>query len=245
MHMHFCPPARSGVATRHRANDREGNHPACTSPAFGRGRLGTPGRAAKLYPCAARGAGPLGLLLFQRIVIGGRFAVNGVLGNLCQIHSEISYGEASLPKRGLKTSGAKAEPEEMSLQVAAYLGNLKAMEVLIAAGADVNAVDGSGGTALHRAVRGQKLPMVAFLLESGAKPDGILARYKTPLHYAAERGGIDILQLLLDHNANINAVDEFGWTPLYYAEANGHAPAARLLRQRGAKDRQVPSSERP
>ena len=60
MHMHFCPPARSGVATRHRANDREEDHPACTSPAFGRGRLGTPGQAAQLYPCAARGAEPLG-----------------------------------------------------------------------------------------------------------------------------------------------------------------------------------------
>jgi ankyrin repeat protein len=164
---------------------------------------------------------------------------------LCQIHSEISFREASLRKKGQKAPAAKAEPEEMSLQVAAYLGSLKAVEVLIAAGADVNAVDGSGGTALHRAVRGQKLPMVAFLLESGAKPDGVLARYKTPLHYAAERGGIDILQLLLDHNANINAVDEFGWTPLYYAEANGHAPAARLLRQRGAKDRQVTPAERP
>ena len=64
MHMHFCPPARSGVATRHRANDREGNHPACTSPAFGRGRLGTPGQAAKLYPCAARGAATLSALFF-------------------------------------------------------------------------------------------------------------------------------------------------------------------------------------
>jgi ankyrin repeat protein len=150
-----------------------------------------------------------------------------------------------LPERLLKIPGARAEPEEMSLQVAAYLGSLKVAEALIAAGADVNAVDGSGGTALHHAVRGQKLPMVMFLLESGAKPDGIIARCKTPLHYAAERGGLDILNLLLDHNANVNAGDEFGWTPLYYAEANGHASAARLLRQRGATDRQVTPSERP
>ena len=60
-HAHaLLPTGEVGGSNAHRANDREGYHPACTSPAFGRGRLGIPGQAAKLYPCAARGAEPLG-----------------------------------------------------------------------------------------------------------------------------------------------------------------------------------------
>jgi ankyrin repeat protein len=158
---------------------------------------------------------------------------------VCQIAGERSREEISLPKRVPKRPGAKAEQEEMSLPVAAYLGSVKAVEVLLASGADINAVDGSGGTALHRAVKGQKEDMVRLLLENGAKPDGVLANWKTPLHYAAEKGGLEILTLLLDHKANINAGDEFGWTPLYYADANGNGAATKLLRQRGATDRRL------
>ena len=124
-------------------------------------------------------------------------------------------------------------------------GQRQGGEVLLESGADVNAVDGSGGTPLHRAVRAQKEEMVTFLLDHGAKPDGVLGNCKTPLHYAAEKGGLDILKLLLDHNGNANAADEFGWTPLYYAEANGHAAAAKLLRQRGATERRRKSSDEP
>jgi len=133
----------------------------------------------------------------------------------------------------------------MSLQVAAQMGSVRAVESLLGSGTDVNAVDGSGGTALHRAVRGQKREVVILLLACGAKPDGVLTKCKTPLHYAAEKGGLDILQLLLDHKADVNAPDEFGWTPLYYAEANGHAAAAKLLRQSGATDWRKIRSDTP
>ena len=66
-HAHaLLPTGEVGGSNAHRADDREGNHPACTSLGFlRRGRLGTPGQAAKLYPCAARGAAPISDLLFR------------------------------------------------------------------------------------------------------------------------------------------------------------------------------------
>lgn len=64
----------------------------------------------------------------------------------------------------------QAVPEEMSLHVVAHMGSAKSADVLLESGADVNAVDGSGGTPLHRAVRAQKEEMVTLLLGNGAKP---------------------------------------------------------------------------
>jgi len=69
MHMHFCPPARSGVATRHRAQ-RTGRgitrlHKLC----FWARKVGTPGRAAKLHPCAARGAESLVFLVSAKGIV--------------------------------------------------------------------------------------------------------------------------------------------------------------------------------
>src|SRR5271168_4876575 len=84
-HAHaLLPTGEVGGSNAHRAHDREGNHPACTSPAFGRGRLGTPGQAAKLYPCAARGAATLSLLLFAKGIVTrmGRAAGFWRLGEL-------------------------------------------------------------------------------------------------------------------------------------------------------------------
>ena len=69
-HAHaLLPTGEVGGSNAHRAHDREGYHPACTSPAFGRGRLGTPGQAAKLYPCAARGAEPLAIWCFAKGIV--------------------------------------------------------------------------------------------------------------------------------------------------------------------------------
>src|SRR5580704_3199644 len=65
MHMHFCPPARSGVATRTGRMTGRGITRPAQAPLFGRGRLGTPGQEAKLYPCAARGAAPLSAVAFR------------------------------------------------------------------------------------------------------------------------------------------------------------------------------------
>jgi ankyrin repeat protein len=80
-----------------------------------------------------------------------------------------------------------------------------AVEVLIAAGANVNAkASRDGETPLHKAV--------------------FLATY---------RGGIEVVRLLLDHGADENAVSKGGVTPLYFAR-NSDA-LSNLLKERGAK----------
>jgi Ankyrin repeats (many copies)/Ankyrin repeat len=61
--------------------------------------------------------------------------------------------------------------------------------VLIAAGADPNAVDNSGVTALHRAVRTRCAAAVAALLEGGADPERPNRNGTTPLLLATRTTG--------------------------------------------------------
>lgn len=60
MHMHPCPPARSGVATRKGACSGRGISRPAQAPLLGAEGWGNPVRRRQLYPCAARGAAPLG-----------------------------------------------------------------------------------------------------------------------------------------------------------------------------------------
>jgi hypothetical protein len=63
------------------------------------------------------------------------------------------------------------------------------IECLLAAGADVNAVDKSGVAPLHRAVRTRSSEAVAALLAGGANPRATNGSGSTPLHLAVQNTG--------------------------------------------------------
>jgi hypothetical protein len=86
---------------------------------------------------------------------------------------------------------------------------------LLSVGADPNALDGSGVSPLHRAVRTRSLPAVRALLDGGANPRTPNKSGSTPLHLAVQttgRGGsgsaharqqqTGIIQLLLERGAS-------------------------------------------
>jgi ankyrin repeat protein len=66
--------------------------------------------------------------------------------------------------------------EDYPLHKVAIWGDVTAAAVLIAHGADVNALGEDGDTPLHRAVAGDKTEMVKFLISHGADPN-ICNRY--------------------------------------------------------------------
>ena len=102
------------------------------------------------------------------------------------------------------------------LMLAAGNGNLKAIEFLLAKGADVNAVSA------------EKSEMV----KNGAIELGNL----TALMLAVPAGGPEVTKALLDAGANVNAQDVRQMTPLMLAVATDHADprTVRLLLQHGA-----------
>jgi ankyrin repeat protein len=101
---------------------------------------------------------------------------------------------------------------------------MAAVEALLEAGADPNATDASGRSALALAAEtgNRAIPRLLFL--KGARLSGSKFGGPTGLHYAAADGQIEILRSLLADVDDVNAVDECGLTPLLWALRNEASP---------------------
>ena len=104
------------------------------------------------------------------------------------------------------------------LATAAAESRLGVVAALLAAGADVNAADGDGRTALHSA---QSEECVRLLVSAGADMDAVDSDGRSPLHTAAEHGPLQLVQALLAAGASPHAVDSGGRTPMHIAAEGG------------------------
>ncbi|MBX9830389.1 ankyrin repeat domain-containing protein [Candidatus Babeliales bacterium] len=117
------------------------------------------------------------------------------------------------------------------LHLAASNNNERDVELLIAAGADVDAQNYAGCTPLLFAAMHGYEKIVALLL---TKAD--MSKYVgwTPLHTAALNGHFKCVQLLVNAGADINAKDRNDRTPFACARENGHTEIAAFLKAAGA-----------
>jgi len=81
------------------------------------------------------------------------------------------------------------------LHVLAWRNDIERMELLVRAGADVNALGEMNETPLHIAMRQRNRAMAQLLLESGAQPDIRSEFGETPRDLASE-GGKEFVELL-------------------------------------------------
>ena len=88
----------------------------------------------------------------------------------------------------------------------ARIGNLAAVQEILAAGADVNA-DSPDGTALMAATLGGHWAVVKLLLEAGAEVNAGDTSGNSALMEASLAGHARIVQLLLGEGAEINAAN--------------------------------------
>jgi len=118
---------------------------------------------------------------------------------------------------------------------AAMRGDVTALQKLLKDGADVNAPQGDGMTALHWAALNGDLKATNLLLVAGAAAEPLtrLGGY-TPLHLASSRGHAPVVARLLEAGSKPNAVTSTGVQPIHLAAEAGNADAIRFLLDRGA-----------
>ena len=103
---------------------------------------------------------------------------------------------------------------------------------LIAAGADVNAGDGSGDTALMIAGRAGNTALMEQLVGAGADVNARNRRGEAALHGPANMA---VAELLLSQGADVDAESALGGTPGWLAALNaGNSEVAELLVSAGA-----------
>jgi uncharacterized protein len=118
---------------------------------------------------------------------------------------------------------------------AAMTGDKEAVRTLLKNGADVNAAQGDGMTALHWSSLKGDAEMTQMLVYAGAnvKATTRLGGYN-PLILAAREGHADVIAILLAAGADPKAATSTGTTALMLAAASGNARSVTMLVENGA-----------
>jgi ankyrin repeat protein len=121
-----------------------------------------------------------------------------------------------------------------ALHWAAYRDDLESADLLIRAGADVNAANDLGATPLWPAVQNGNAALVRQLLDAGADPNAALTKGETIVMTAARSGNANVVQQLLEKGGNPNASAARGQTALMWAAAQRHPDVVQALLNHGA-----------
>ncbi|CAH2084982.1 unnamed protein product [Euphydryas editha] len=120
------------------------------------------------------------------------------------------------------------------LILAAAEGHADVVEMLLAHGADPNAVDADGISPLGWASLRSRIPTIQVLLDKGAiidQPDG---SGRTALALACG-GAVELAELLLERGASLERVDLSGLRPLDRAIGQRNVPVVNCFLRKGAK----------
>ena len=123
------------------------------------------------------------------------------------------------------------DPAPPLILLACRFGNpeTKAVELLVAKGADVNITDTNGVTPLMAAAELGWDPSITLLLAHGAQVETKDKHGETALMYAMGNRSLSAVATLLQQGAAINAGDKAGKTPLMYAITRAAYDPIRLL----------------
>lgn len=113
-------------------------------------------------------------------------------------------------KGGAKSANARGELKRTALIEAVVGGSIDCVELLIKAGADVNALDFKGQSALHFAAKFGDAPCVKALIKAGADIEASLKLGSKPLRLALSSGSLEAAVALVEAGADTVNFDGAG-----------------------------------
>jgi ankyrin repeat protein len=121
------------------------------------------------------------------------------------------------------------------LHIAATIGSVELIELILSKGADINAQNTQLNTPLHEAIQNRKENISLLLIENGADLNKVNTQDQTPLHRAALHNQKRTGEMLIDKGASVDPVDKYQRTPfLYVARQWGDVEFGKLLLDKGA-----------
>jgi uncharacterized protein len=130
-----------------------------------------------------------------------------------------------------------------ALVMAAQRGRIALFQPLLEFGADLNAADLQGQTALYWSCRNRHWDAALALLALGAKVQRLTKKGTSAAHIALRgRGGLHVAKVLVQHGADLSAVNEEGRSALHFAARSGDIAAVEYVLQNFAFDVQTPDS---
>jgi hypothetical protein len=145
---------------------------------------------------------------------------------------------AFLLQNGASVDLRSTDPEQSTaLMWASLKGHLRMIQLLLSWGADANASDARGYTAIFHAVHYDQLFALHLLLHKRANVTHLDSEGHCVLHWAAYKGCFDICVYLLEQYKSqlpVDRVCNLGRTALMWAAREGHVPECCLLLSHGA-----------
>jgi ankyrin repeat protein len=135
----------------------------------------------------------------------------------------------------LLASGSTLAQSLPSLADAVEKKDRAKVDTLLKQGADVNASQADGMTALHWAVYHEDVSLARQLLKAGALAQAANRYRVTPLSIACTSGNSEIVTLLLEAGADANATQRGGETVLMTAARTGKPGPVKALLSHGAQ----------
>jgi len=149
------------------------------------------------------------------------------------LHQAVAHGNIAEVK-SLIAGGANVNARDATGKTALFHGNTDIVQLLIAHGADMNVQDHWGFTPLHAALRSRSVERARLLINRGADVKTQSHDGETPLHAAASHGDLEIVRLLVAQGAEVRAETRTAETPLLRAAQEGRLAIAKFLIAKGA-----------
>jgi len=164
---------------------------------------------------------------------------NSLLNRLSRITGKTEYVSALLDHHA---STERANSDGWTPLIGAiFYGNVSAADILISAGASLDAKSNNGWTALHYTTniteygnRANDAQLARLLIGAGADLNSRTNIDATPLYNAIWNDRSEVWHVLLEAGADPNLPKDEGWTPLMQAVFDGNTPAAEALILAGA-----------